>query len=282
VFVREGEPCLLADSNFDDDNNNSLLEAAMRFTVKPSQFDCSVPISELDEAATSADRTPVDDGHPNGNYLSTSTTTDERKSLLSRSCPYATAEAAVIDSSDEETSKSACGFSDDDGGGDDDLGQQSTMSPRELRVDGQETGSKAESCAAGTVSTMHASNGAVVPSSLAHRGRKFAARQKRRLVFKDGNCNITSRNVMSRKRKYLVDIFTTMVDMRWRYNVVMFTAAFVLSWLAFSVIWFLIAYLHGDTEHADEDGWKPCAAHVYDFPTALLFSIESQTTIGYG
>ena len=124
----------------------------------------------------------------------------------------------------------------------------------------------------------------VVVSTLVDRGRRFAARQTRRIVHKDGTYNIASQNVTDRRRRYLADIFTTLVDMRWRYNVAMFGAAFVVSWTTFAVVWFSIAYSHGDTvRHADDDDdWQPCVSNVHDFPTALLFSIETQTTIGYG
>jgi len=121
-----------------------------------------------------------------------------------------------------------------------------------------------------------------VLETLVDRGRRFAARQTRRIVHKDGTYNIASQNVTERRRRYLADIFTTLVDMRWRYNVVMFGAAFVLSWTAFAAVWFSIAYAHGDVRHADDEDWQPCVSNVYDFPTALLFSIETQTTIGYG
>ena len=45
-----------------------------------------------------------------------------------------------------------------------------------------------------------------------------------------------------------------------------------------------VAYTHGDVWHADndDDDWQPCISNVHDFRTALLFSIETQTTIGYG
>jgi potassium inwardly-rectifying channel subfamily J len=122
----------------------------------------------------------------------------------------------------------------------------------------------------------------LIAGTLAECGQQFAGRQTRRLVHKDGTCNISRRNVTERKRKYLVDIFTTLVDMRWRYNVLLFTAAFVVSWLAFSVVWYVIARVHSDTEHRDDEDWEPCVSNVYDFPSALLFSIETQSTIGYG
>lgn len=122
-----------------------------------------------------------------------------------------------------------------------------------------------------------------ISSKVAKRGRLYAKRQKRRLVFKDGTCNVFSGNVTKRNRKYLIDIFTTLVDMKWRYNLLMFTLAFVLSWVIFGVIWYVIAVAHGDHLHpSGEDDWKPCVDNVHDFVTALLFSIETQHTIGYG
>lgn len=123
--------------------------------------------------------------------------------------------------------------------------------------------------------------------SMAASGRCLGTtpRRGRRLVYKDGNCNISTHNVTQRKRKYLFDIFTTLLDMRWRYNILLFAAAFVVSWIFFAVLWFLVAYAHSDTLHPPEEHgetWQPCVSHVYDFPTAFLFSLETQTTIGYG
>lgn len=47
-------------------------------------------------------------------------------------------------------------------------------------------------------------------------------------------------------------------------------------------MWWIIAYNHGDFEHVNDPLWEPCVSHVYSFPRCLLFSIETQTTIGYG
>ena len=76
----------------------------------------------------------------------------------------------------------------------------------------------------------------------------------------------------------------------------MFMIAFLSSWLTFGGLWWLISYLHDDhevgqrafspnaTEQDKQDylDHRPCVTDVYDFTTALLFSLETQHTIGYG
>lgn len=116
---------------------------------------------------------------------------------------------------------------------------------------------------------------------VAERGRLMASKHQR-LVFKDGNCNVTTGNITKRRVKYLADIFTTLVDMKWRYNFLMFVSGFLASWLFFALCWFLLAIGHGDHLNTDDEDWKPCVSNVFDFITALLFSIETQQTIGYG
>ena len=105
---------------------------------------------------------------------------------------------------------------------------------------------------------------------------------QRRLVYKNGECNVSRTNINKRGRRYLADIFTTLVDIKWRWNLLVFAMAFTFSWFIFAFIWWLICFSHGDLEHYGEPEWKACIAEVYDFPTALLFSIETQQTIGYG
>lgn len=119
-------------------------------------------------------------------------------------------------------------------------------------------------------------------SSIARRGRLYAQRQTRRLVFKDGEVNIALGHIRERHRRYIGDIFTTMLDIRWRYVIIAFTLAFVVSWLVFALFWWIIMISHGDNKHKDDANWQACVANVYDFVTALLYSIETQHTIGYG
>ncbi|XP_008642086.2 PREDICTED: G protein-activated inward rectifier potassium channel 1-like [Corvus brachyrhynchos] len=41
-------------------------------------------------------------------------------------------------------------------------------------------------------------------------------------------------------------------------------------------------YLRGDLHQAHGDAYSPCVANVYNFPSAFLFFIETEATIGYG
>ncbi len=115
-----------------------------------------------------------------------------------------------------------------------------------------------------------------------HRDRWYSKRTRRRLVYKNGECNISHTNIKKRRQRYLADIFTTLVDIKWRWNLLIFIMAFTMSWLLFALIWWLICFSHGDFENYGKAGWNTCVQDVYDFTSALLFSIETQHTIGYG
>ncbi|XP_069685268.1 ATP-sensitive inward rectifier potassium channel 11-like isoform X4 [Periplaneta americana] len=111
---------------------------------------------------------------------------------------------------------------------------------------------------------------------------------RRRVVLKSGECNVLQSRVAQRRLRYLQDIFTTLVDTQWRWTLLVFALSFILSWLGFALIWWLIAFTHGDFEpghlpdEQEESGWKPCIHEIYTFASCFLFSIETQHTIGYG
>ncbi|CAH1778113.1 unnamed protein product [Owenia fusiformis] len=105
---------------------------------------------------------------------------------------------------------------------------------------------------------------------------------KRRLVAKNGERNIIQTDIHHRRHSYLTDIFVTLVDARWRFILLMFLSGFILSWLTFALLWWLVLLAHNDFRHLEDEDWTPCVDEVVDFPTALLFSIETQHTIGYG
>lgn len=75
-------------------------------------------------------------------------------------------------------------------------------------------------------------------------------RFRRRAIFKNGDCNVLQSKLNSRRLRFLQDIFTTLVDSQWRWTLLAFALSFFLSWLAFAVIWWLIAFTHGDLEDA--------------------------------
>jgi len=114
--------------------------------------------------------------------------------------------------------------------------------------------------------------------------RHYSKRMRRRLVYKNGEVNITQANIRKRRRRYLADIFTTLVDIQWRYNLLVFTLAFIFSWMIFALIWWLICFSHGDLDEANMQNpdFKPCVVEIKSFISAILFSIETQHTIGYG
>lgn len=140
-------------------------------------------------------------------------------------------------------------------------------------------------------------------------------RPRSRFVSKDGRCNITFINMNKRGQRYLSDIFTTCIDIRWRWMLVVFTLSFLLSWLLFGLVFWLIAAAHGDLSPPPSSSITPtelssatsssslavagqpvgysaesgellepdhCFQEVNSFMAAFLFSLETQTSIGYG
>ncbi|XP_003225912.1 ATP-sensitive inward rectifier potassium channel 14 [Anolis carolinensis] len=115
-----------------------------------------------------------------------------------------------------------------------------------------------------------------------HNGKTTLARQRSRFVKKDGHCNVEFINVCDKGQRFLFDIFTTCIDVRWRWMIVIFCLSFVLSWLIFGFLFWLIASLHGDIAPDQPLDAKPCFSEVTGFTAAFLFSLETQTSIGYG
>ncbi|KAL4647280.1 ATP-sensitive inward rectifier potassium channel 1-like [Arapaima gigas] len=107
---------------------------------------------------------------------------------------------------------------------------------------------------------------------------------KNRLMTKDGHCNIEFGNMRYKKHfAFLVDFWTTFVEIRWRYVIVFFNVTFLVSWLIFGLLWFWIARNNGDL------WWQTrtvnhiqCVSNVDGLTSAFLYSLETQSTIGYG
>ncbi|XP_043280061.1 inward rectifier potassium channel 2-like isoform X2 [Venturia canescens] len=120
-----------------------------------------------------------------------------------------------------------------------------------------------------------------------YRQTRFSSRRvRKRVVFKHGDCNVVQGNVAKRRRRYLQDIFTTLVDAQWRWTLLVFSMNFLLSWLGFAMVWWLIVYTHGDLDPRNIENsngtFVPCVEDIHGFTSCFLFSVETQHTIGYG
>lgn len=109
-------------------------------------------------------------------------------------------------------------------------------------------------------------------------------RRKTRLVRKDGRCNIEYGNIKySTHVAFLADFWTTFVEIRWRFVLLFFSASFTLSWFIFALLWYWIARNNGDLWWQNPpSNHTPCVVNVYGLTSAFLYSLETQTTIGYG
>ena len=119
------------------------------------------------------------------------------------------------------------------------------------------------------------------------RGRLFARRNKDRLVMKSGALNLESVHVNKKGAKYFQDMFTTILELRWRYVILVLIMAFLVTWIGFGLIWWGIGEnksgMFGTSKHDGNSSEPiPCVDGVDSFVSALLFSVESQHTIGYG
>ncbi len=78
-----------------------------------------------------------------------------------------------------------------------------------------------------------------------------------RLVKKSGELNINSANVQKRKRRLFSDMFTTILDTRWRWHFFMFLFTFIISWFGFAFLWYLIAYFNNDLNLTSTNSTDP-------------------------
>ena len=73
----------------------------------------------------------------------------------------------------------------------------------------------------------------------------------------------------------LKDGFTTLLDARWIWVLLFFCVAYMLSWIVFAVVWLVV-------EQIENAFNVTCVEDSESFRAMLLFSIETQVTIGYG
>uniref|UniRef100_A0A8D9ETA7 ATP-sensitive inward rectifier potassium channel 12 n=1 Tax=Cacopsylla melanoneura TaxID=428564 RepID=A0A8D9ETA7_9HEMI len=110
----------------------------------------------------------------------------------------------------------------------------------------------------------------------------------RRLVSKTGSCRVAKLQ-SSRNEPVLtqvVDAFTSLIECRWRWILAWFTLSFIGTWFLFAILWWIIAYHHGDLKSSKVrdpfNDTAPCVTGLDDFVACYLFSMETQYSTGYG
>ena len=121
--------------------------------------------------------------------------------------------------------------------------------------------------------------------------------KRNRLVSKHGRINaytrlefvalkyrlcLNSRDDGQQNHRFLKDFFTSTIDLSWSVIFMGFAASFFLSWLVFAVVWYLVAFVHGDLVEDKPKEHVVCVDNIKDFTSCFLFSLETQHTIGYG
>ena len=98
--------------------------------------------------------------------------------------------------------------------------------------------------------------------------------QQSRLISRQGNTQLHHMNVP--KCHFFVDYFTTLMEWPWKFFLAFFSLAFLTSWLLFGSIWWGI-YIHR-LKYFN----VACIKNIDGWTSMFLFSLETQTTIGYG
>ena len=118
-----------------------------------------------------------------------------------------------------------------------------------------------------------------IPGLYNHQGYQMG---RPALVRKGGQYRISYKGIGNKGRWFILDLYQTLVDMKWRWVTIIVFATFIFVYLVFAILWYLMGLSHGDFEHIGDPNWKPCVVNMRNFADALLFSIETQTTIGFG
>ncbi|XP_017777629.1 PREDICTED: G protein-activated inward rectifier potassium channel 3-like isoform X2 [Nicrophorus vespilloides] len=104
-------------------------------------------------------------------------------------------------------------------------------------------------------------------------------RPVRRLIKKNGHSNVIRTTISSLRDRYWRDLGNTLVNLSWLWTLFCLTACFMLSWTMFATVWMLIG-----TSNSDNfvNNTTPCLVGIEGFTGYMMFSIETQQTIGYG
>uniref|UniRef100_A0A8C0QSB5 Inward rectifier potassium channel C-terminal domain-containing protein n=1 Tax=Chelonoidis abingdonii TaxID=106734 RepID=A0A8C0QSB5_CHEAB len=105
-----------------------------------------------------------------------------------------------------------------------------------------------------------------------------SARRKRpRFRGQRTGCNVQAREPGGRASAYLSTSFTTLVDLKWRWNLLIVLLTYTVAWLVMASCVVGHRHLRGDLHRsATYQSYHPCVANVYNFPSRLPEGIMSQ------
>ncbi|KAH9502904.1 G protein-activated inward rectifier potassium channel 1 [Bulinus truncatus] len=106
--------------------------------------------------------------------------------------------------------------------------------------------------------------------------------KRKALVKKNGSYRVYTAGLNQHKRRYLADLYVTLIDLEWRYAMALVFNVFLATFMLFAIFWWFMAYNNGDFDNLNNKNHDFCLLGVTSFPAAILFSLETQTTIGYG
>jgi len=104
-----------------------------------------------------------------------------------------------------------------------------------------------------------------------------------RIVNKNGDTTLKCINHPILKKCCYPNVFISVVELDSVWICLIFLTCFLLSWFLFAFLYFILAESHGDLlEDETTSETTPCVYDVKGFLEMFMFSMETQTTIGYG
>lgn len=97
---------------------------------------------------------------------------------------------------------------------------------------------------------------------------------------KRGRINIYLNKIPDKSIRYVRDLWHTLVNMRWRWIMLIVGLVNVSAYLIFAIFFWYDAWLSGD--FADTKNHKTCIKGTSNFASFFMLGIETITTTGYG
>ncbi|EDW55659.1 ATP-sensitive inward rectifier potassium channel 15 [Drosophila sechellia] len=113
-------------------------------------------------------------------------------------------------------------------------------------------------------------------------------RSLNRVMEKNGKENVVFRRIPEKSWRYMRDLVTTLMELEWKYMLTLFLGSYFLSWLLFAALCYVVAYSHGDfifdpvSGKRMGEGVDPCIYGVHSWVAMIIYSVETQTTLGFG